>query len=57
MAKTKRAQSVVEYLLILAGIIAAILVIKGQLESKVASSYNGLTENMASAIGKIDIGE
>ncbi len=55
MKRSRRGQSIVEYLLILAGIIAAILIVKAQLETKVKSSYNGLTENMTKAIGKIQV--
>ncbi len=52
---SKRGQSIVEYLIILAGIIAAILVVKTMLQNKVQSSYNHLGNQMEAAINKFEV--
>lgn len=48
--KKRSAQSIVEYLIILAGIIAAVLVVKTMLQGKVEHSYNHLGDQMERAI-------
>ncbi len=52
---SKKGQSIVEYLIILAGIIAAILVVKTMLQNKVQGSYNHLGNQMESAINKFQV--
>ncbi len=52
----RKGQSIVEYLLIFAGIIAAILVVKETIESNLKGSYNQLSNEMSSAINYIDFG-
>jgi len=49
----RRGQSIVEYLLIFAGIIAAILVVKGYVENSLKGGYGNLSNQMASAINHI----
>ncbi len=52
----RKGQSIVEYLLIFAGIISAILVVKGTLNTKLQSSYNQLANQMGNAINHINFG-
>lgn len=52
----KRGQSIVEYLLIFAGIIAAILVIREWVQSGLQDGYGNLRNEMVDAINHIDFG-
>ncbi len=50
----RKGQSIVEYLLIFAGIIAAILMVKGYVESGLKEGYGNLKNEMVNAINHID---
>lgn len=52
---TRHGQSIMEYLIILAGIIAAVLLVKAMLQTKVEGSYNHLGNQMESAINKFQV--
>ena len=50
----RKGQSIVEYLLIFAGIIAAILVVKGYVEEGLKGGYGNLKNEMVDAINHIN---
>ncbi len=51
----RRGQSTLEYVIILAAVIAAIIVVASQLAPKIQSSYNTLGNKMKAKVGEVNI--
>ncbi len=48
--RRRRGQSIVEYLIIIAGIIGAVLIVKGVVDQRLKSGYSHLANEMGSAL-------
>ena len=53
---TKKGQSTVDYLIMFAVVVAAILAVANSLNSKVESSLNSATDKMVTQVSKINFG-
>lgn len=60
MLKLKKGQSTLEYVIILAAVVGAVVVAAGMLKDKLSkkddptAAYNALTESMVKEVGKVD---
>jgi len=53
MKRTRSGQSTLEYVIILAAVVGAIIVVAAALKPKVQSSYNDLGDKMQSKVGQV----
>ena len=54
MRKSRKAQSTLEYVIVLAAVVGAIIAVASMLKSKLPESYNGLTDKVNNKISSVN---